>query len=297
MTAGQTRTVEVFFSYDHEDEVLLGGLENHLRVLVRQGLISAWHSHAIQPGQEWEHEISRHLHTAHIILLLISPAFMASDRCYKTEMMQAMQRHEAGEARVIPIILRPVDWEDAPFSKLQVLPTSGKPVRSWPDIDEAFTDIARGIRRVVKELLIAHYLTRAEQLYKENLDEEALDAYDQASLLGFNAASAYCRRGNILLRCKKYEEALIAYEDALRIDRDIADMYFYQSRGDALQYLKRYEEALAAYEQAIRLGAPHPDPRLYYNKGLVLEHLAQQAYALAQQYSQGVSHGTVPNSG
>src|SRR5207237_5210556 len=38
--------------------------------------------------------------------------------------------HEAREARVIPIILRPVDWHSAPFGKLQALPKDGRPVTS-----------------------------------------------------------------------------------------------------------------------------------------------------------------------
>ena len=91
-----------------------------------------------------------------IILLLISADFLASDYCYSVEMQRAQQRHEAGEARVIPVILRPVDWQHEPLlHKLQALPTSARPVTDWPappTHDAAFTDIARGIRRVVEEL-------------------------------------------------------------------------------------------------------------------------------------------------
>ena len=43
-------------------------------------------------------------------------------------MIQAVGRHECGEACVIPIILRPIYWQKAPFGKLQALPKDGKPV-------------------------------------------------------------------------------------------------------------------------------------------------------------------------
>jgi hypothetical protein len=91
--------------------------------------------------------------SARIILLLISADFIASDYCWDVEMKRAMERHECGAARVIPIILRPIDdWRNAPFSKLQALPKDARPVTTWPNQDEAFVDIARGIRAVAKEL-------------------------------------------------------------------------------------------------------------------------------------------------
>ena len=77
---------------------------------------------------------------------------MAKAECYDKEMTRALERHKAGTARVIPVILRPVDWHTAPFGKLQALPRDGKPVTSWKSRDEAFVDIARGIREVVVSL-------------------------------------------------------------------------------------------------------------------------------------------------
>ena len=132
---------------------LILGLENHLAILKRQGVITGWHDRRIGAGEEWEGKIDAHLNSARVILLLISADFIASDYCYDVELKQAMERHEAGEARVIPVILRPVDWKGAPFGKLQALPKDAKPVTTWANRDEAFVDVARGIRAVVKELL------------------------------------------------------------------------------------------------------------------------------------------------
>jgi len=72
--------------------------------LQRENLISIWHDVNSSPGAEWEREISTHLNTAEIILLLICPDFMASDYCYSVEMQRAMERHERGEACVIPML-------------------------------------------------------------------------------------------------------------------------------------------------------------------------------------------------
>jgi hypothetical protein len=147
-----TRVIEVFFSYAYEDEKLRDKLEKHLSILKRQGVITGWHNRRIGAGKEWAGEIDRHLNTAHIILLLISSNFLASDYCYDIELEQAMKRHHTGEARVIPVILREVDWEGAPFSKLQALPRDGRPVTKWRSHDDALKDVAQGIREAVEEL-------------------------------------------------------------------------------------------------------------------------------------------------
>ena len=120
--------------------------------LERQGIITGRHDRRITGGTGWAGAIDDHLRTAQIILLLISSAFLASDYCYDVEVRHAMARHEAGEARVIPVIVRPVDWHSAPFGRLQALPQDGRPVTRWRPQDEAFLDIARGIRSVAEEL-------------------------------------------------------------------------------------------------------------------------------------------------
>ncbi len=147
-------TIEIFVSYSHGDERLQNELMKHLSILKLQKRITSWHDRQIVPGDEWAQEINTHLNTANIILLLISPNFMASDYCYGIEVKRAMERHEAGEARVIPVLLRPVYWKGAPFGKLQALPKNAKPVISWQNREEAFFDIAEGIRKAAEELTI-----------------------------------------------------------------------------------------------------------------------------------------------
>ena len=144
--------VKLFYSYSHKDEALRDELDAHLKILQRQKVIAPWKDRDIEAGAEWNEEIKRELDEAQIILLLISRDFIASDFCWDKEMERAMERHDAGEAVVIPIILRSCDWKGAPFGKLQGLPKDMKPVKDWPDRDQAFTNVAQGIRKVAEKL-------------------------------------------------------------------------------------------------------------------------------------------------
>ena len=143
--------LSIFFSYSHEDELLRNQLEQQLAILKRQNIIAAWHDRRIIAGEEIDHAISVSLESADIILLLISPAFLASDYCYDREMQRAMERHARREAIVIPVILRPCEWHATPFGKLLATPTDGKPVTQWADRDTAFLEVAKAIRAVAEK--------------------------------------------------------------------------------------------------------------------------------------------------
>ncbi|MFM8276280.1 MAG: AAA-like domain-containing protein [Cyanobium sp.] len=144
--------ISAFLSYSHKDEVLRQELVTALSTLQRTGAIECWHDRRIIPGQEWEPQISEQLLSAELILLLISSDFIASDFCYQIELEQAMERHSRDEARVIPILLRPVDWKGTPFARLQILPSDAVPVTNWASRDAAYLDIAQGIRRAIADL-------------------------------------------------------------------------------------------------------------------------------------------------
>src|SRR5436305_1017966 len=140
MPAEADRPLKLIYCYAREDKGFRDELDRHLSNMKRKYRMVSWSDREIRPGTEWEREIDTQLNTAHLILLLISAHFMGSDYCYSIEMERALQRHKAGSARVIPILLRRVDWEDAPFSVLQVLPTNAKPVTQWRNRDDAYWD-------------------------------------------------------------------------------------------------------------------------------------------------------------
>lgn len=127
-------------------------LETHLVLVRRQGFIASWHDRRIIAGQVWKSQIDRHLDEADIILLLVSADFLASDYCYEVEMQRVLVRHKSGHACVIPVIIRSVEWSGAPFAMLQALPKDARPVARWEDPDEAWTDVARSLRRAAEEI-------------------------------------------------------------------------------------------------------------------------------------------------
>jgi hypothetical protein len=146
----------VFFSYSHKDEALRDELEVHLAMLKREGAISAWHDRKILAGDELNGQIHARLNDAQVILLLVSPDFLASAYCHDVEMKRAMALHAEGRARVIPIILRPSDWQaSAPFAKLLAVPTDGKPVVKWPDRDEAWLNVVQQLRAALPKPVAA----------------------------------------------------------------------------------------------------------------------------------------------
>jgi hypothetical protein len=145
-------TVKLFYSYSHKDEELRDQLDTHLKLLQRQKVIDVWHDREIGAGTEWKDAIDDNLETADIILLLISADFLASDYCFDVEMRRAMERHEEKSAVVIPVSLRLCKTNGADFMKLQGLPKDFNPVKNWPDLDQAFTDIAEGISKAAERI-------------------------------------------------------------------------------------------------------------------------------------------------
>lgn len=156
----QNSAIAIFCCYARKDKDLLDELKTHLSPLQRQNMIHVWHDGDISAGTEWDQEIKKHLNNAEIILLLISSDFIASEYCYSTEMKHALERHKRREARVIPVILRPVGgWEEVPpgdtqLGQLQALPKDAKPVTSWANHDQVWKEVMEGIKGAVDELLM-----------------------------------------------------------------------------------------------------------------------------------------------
>lgn len=142
----------VFFSYSHADEAVRDEIEKQLSTLKRQGVIETWHDRRIGAGEDFAGVIDRHVETDDIILLLVSADFIDSDYCYEREMTRAMERHEAGQAIVIPVILRPCDWHGTPFGRLNATPRDGKPISRYADRDEALLEVTKAVRAAVERL-------------------------------------------------------------------------------------------------------------------------------------------------
>jgi len=138
--------ISIFISYSHVDEELRRQLDTHLMSLKRQGIVDVWHDRRIGAGEDFPNAIDAALNKANIILLLVSPDFIASTYCYEVEMTAALERHTKGEATVIPVILRTCEWQGLRFGHLRASPTDGKPIKQFTDLDSAFLEVIRDVK-------------------------------------------------------------------------------------------------------------------------------------------------------
>jgi tetratricopeptide (TPR) repeat protein len=295
MTTSPKKELKILYSYSHKDQDYRDQLERHLSNLKRRYNLQTWFDRQIKAGDNWEAVLEENLNTADLIFLLISPDFMYSDYCYNKEMTRALERHARKEAKVIPIIVRRVDWKDAPFSHLQILPTDAKPVKSWEDSDEAYYDIVLGVEEAIQDLLdvieqkAKDLFEKGNTLFELKHYEEALAVYEQAIhldtslVLQWNFILAYDRKGSLLKEPKSHLTILQTYKQAIHLNPNSA--LAYHGQGEAFYNLNRYEEALAAYDQAIRLDPNFAYP--YNGKGVALRHLNRYEEALAA-YDQAI---------
>jgi len=227
------KALRVFISYSHkDDENGFQKLVTHLRPMVREGLIEPWHDRRITAGTEWAGQIDEHLFGAQIVVLLVSPDFLASDYCNDVEMTQAMELREAQRARVVPVILRPCDWHTSRFAKLKVLPQDGKPVIKWVPEEDGFVDVIRGLRGVVRELQgrekESHVQGREREIESRRqwtkVSHRSLSFAIVAVLLLFavfvwwRQQAALTAQGDAALNTSRYDLAAKSYDDALRLN-------------------------------------------------------------------------------
>jgi predicted acylesterase/phospholipase RssA len=145
------RPVRTFVSYAHADKERWARLRTHLAPLVLARELQIWDDRMIMPGSVWKSEIDKRLNEAELILLLVSPDFVASEYCYGIELQRAMERYGQGKAIVVPIILRPAMWEELVFGALQALPSGARSVDKWR-AEAGYHNAAVGIRNLLKTI-------------------------------------------------------------------------------------------------------------------------------------------------
>lgn len=144
--------VKVFLAYSPEDEEMRDGLMGHLASLTHSGEIKVSDAGRIPSAAGRPEEVDKSLDAAQIILFLVSPGFLASDYFTGGVVERAARRHEAGEALVAPVLLRSCAWEETRLSRFDALPNASRPVVRWSNIDEAFEEVAAGIRNLVGQV-------------------------------------------------------------------------------------------------------------------------------------------------
>lgn len=142
----------VVFSYSHKDEPLRDELDAHLAILRRLAIVKTWHDRKLVPGRKWDSQIKEMIYSADIILLLLSADFFNSDYCYDEELSIALDRHERGDAIVVPILARPCQWKDTEIAAIHGLPKDMRAVSLWQDRDLAWNHVADGITKIAKHI-------------------------------------------------------------------------------------------------------------------------------------------------
>ena len=147
------RPIRVFLSHDASDHEHCAALETHLAAMVRRKSIEIRRAQGQCVGSVQDPEGRGLLEEVDLVVLLLSPSFLASDRCFDIDLRRAMERHAAGVARVLPVVVRPVDWSGLPVSVLQPAPADGRPVTSWEQRDEAWLSVVDSVATVVADLV------------------------------------------------------------------------------------------------------------------------------------------------
>ncbi|WP_427158682.1 tetratricopeptide repeat protein [Aliinostoc sp. HNIBRCY26] len=258
--------IEVFISYHQKDEELCEELEKHLATLLREQTITSWHNREIVAGQEFQAEINKYLKRAGLILLLVSPDFLASDYHWTVEVTRALEQNAAGKARVIPVLLRHADWDNPPIDKLSPLPSNRKPIKSWVDRDEAFLEVVKGIRQEVARLVASSNYSPPQEI-----SQELEKCQDQVTRL-INEADR-------LLKDEKLEEAAFKYKAALRLEPN--SVLAQNILVFVLHKLGKLEEAIATYDKALRLNPNFATA--HYNLANVLFDKLEKAIAVYQR--------------
>ncbi len=284
MTVLPAEELTIVYCYAHEDQLLCKQLEQHLINLKRLYHLRTWFDSQILPGEDRKKILEYKLQTADLFLLLISPDFMTSDD-YDLYVSLPLTRYHKGEARVIPVYLRPTHWKDAPFSAIQALPKDGRPVMSWENRDEAFYNIALGIEEVIKDLLLAR---QNQEILKQNKEDISTDVHPSAAAVDTQQQTrdpiltdmiVSMNQGHMFHQQGKYQEAVQVYiqtieshfdsvmkhaykgdasidlrkaEETLALD--LRSSVAYRAKVSALLELQRYEEALQACEEFMKPG-------------------------------------------
>lgn len=226
--------LKLFYCYAREDENLREQLEKHLSLLKHEGLIVTWCDREITAGEYYEQKILLNIETSDIFLALVSPAFMSSNYCHNTELKRALDRHISGKMRVVPVILRPVDWQGTPLGALQALPRDGLPVTEWRSINRGLLDVALGIRKVVEEL----------QITKETFAPE-ISMIDEKR--GFELLKLGSHTGSDTF----YWEAIETFQRA--VNSNPYNMDAWSGMAEAWFYLQRYQDALLVCEHVLQV--------------------------------------------
>jgi internalin A len=154
--------VKVFLSYAHKEKALLDQFRPFLAPFERDGLLDIWEDSEIRAGEEWLPAANQGLESADLIILLVSPDFLASELTGRIEMKRALEQRESGHSVVVPVIVRPCDWKESELGSIQVLPRTAGSITEHKHPDAAWREVSEEIRRLAQDLRSSRLRIRRE---------------------------------------------------------------------------------------------------------------------------------------
>lgn len=141
-----------FISYSHKDEWLKDEFIEAMSALSRSGKTVLWDDRRILAGKYLETEISKAIHSADVMFLLVSSSFIASDYCMEIEFKKALELNSKGQLYIVPIIVRECDYNITPLEKLNIIPADATPVNPDGAIQTEHTKRDSGWAKVISEI-------------------------------------------------------------------------------------------------------------------------------------------------
>jgi tetratricopeptide (TPR) repeat protein len=243
----------VFISYQHED----GDFADNLIYKIKEaGLETCVDNDRLHAGEDWRAEIDTAIKNAFALVVVMTPEAKSSE--YVT--YEWAFAWGAG-VKVVPLMYKETALHPR-FEALHYLNFTNHIARPWESLIATLNnaaDVSHSSSTSSKnpsaplhtsQKTKEQWVTMADMCLEQQDYEEALETYGEALRLGPDAA-AYSGKGKALNSLKRYDEALTAYKQAIRLDFNYAPTY--EGKGTALTNLKRYSEALTAFKQAIRL--------------------------------------------
>ena len=281
MALSSTKKLNIFLYFAQEDQDLYKGLKNHLTLLEREYGFYTCSNDDIQPGKDWKETLELLLDSADLVLFLISSDFTSNEDCYK-HMQHVLRLQHANKANAVFVHLRPGFVPTDPFAHTETFPPHDKPITMWGNIDAAYFDVCKDIRRKIIDLRKSWDPKRkvAQEDYKpyarKDLERE-IDDSDQAIRANPDDASAYLKKGNALEALGRYKEAIRMLDEAIKLNPDEASAYL--NKGRALYARQRFKKAITTIDKAISLNPYNPVAFLF--KGMALYRLRYHKEAIS----------------
>ena len=149
---GQRRPMKVAVSYAHADDRLMKSFASHLEIAVRERMVDPWDDRWIVAGSDWRNDIDRRFRDADVVVLLVSDEFLQSKYCMDVEVPLVLERASRNQAVVVPVIVRPCDWQKTILQTRQVVLPHNRPVTQWGNRSEAWRIVLHRILSAASEL-------------------------------------------------------------------------------------------------------------------------------------------------